>query len=456
MAPRKPEALGFAQQVGPRLYYSINASGGGLYASLGTQAVPIPWQDVQRLDFDRVDAAAFPVGIVRLEALGGAKLAWTDPALFLVDERQIAHPPVPPELNRTVVWPDGSATPLLALPGGMLLTAIVVERASLVEQADGSFARPAEPAAAPAPTAVHVAPEELLPPRSVRSKRVVQVLLLAAGLVAFSLMFSLEFAGALLAYLLIHEYGHVVAMKGCGVRVRGIFILPFLGAAAVAEDEASTRWREFLISLMGPVFGVALTLAVIVVILATGRHYPLWGRAALWYAILNLFNLLPLGILDGGRIVTSIAYSTHRAVGTLATFATAVLSAVAAVALGSWLLGLVAAFAFQEMWTGRRIERANLALLGTGCTPAGLRRALAAVWERIGRLASPGDGVREQKARRIVSLLKVYRRFFRGNVTATGMSGAQIAAAIALYGGLIVFSAALIVAAALIMPERSP
>ena len=440
-----PKSLVFRQDA----RYNVQVSDTGLIAKMDKESIEIPWEAVMRLDFDQEaffgDATA---GVVRLTDVGGRTLAWTDSALFCTPSGPYNHPQVLQDArNRGSLRPagkDGGNT--LFLPGSLAMTAAVIEKAGLVEQPDGAFARamPSE-SAAPCPTIEHPSPEEHVPKTDMRSRRLKQVVLLVAGFLAFSYMSSAVVAAGMVAFLLFHEYGHAVAMKWCGVRVDGIFILPFMGAVVVSKDEASTQWKEFLIAIMGSVFGAAMTLAAVVATLATHGAYPVLIDTAEWFAMVSLFNLLPLGILDGGRIMTSIAYSTHRVVGTIASVLAIVLCVAAALALQSWLLGIVAVFTILEMRAASRAYRQSAALLGIGCTAAGLRRGAAATWQRLGVIAAEGNATLTQKARQAVRALESFRRFFSGQFEIPGMTRSQIAAAVAIYAATVGFFLILLV-----------
>jgi Zn-dependent protease len=66
---------------------------------------------------------------------------------------------------------------------------------------------------------------------------------------------------------------------------------------------------------------------------------PMWATIAAWYALINLFNLLPIAPLDGGRVMQAFAYSYSSGLGV----ALSLLGLVAAVALGT-------AFGFSLIW----------------------------------------------------------------------------------------------------------
>ena len=128
---------------------------------------------------------------------------------------------------------------------------------------------------------------------------------LALSAALFGSGFGVLDAAALLMVLLIHELGHLAAMAACGYRNLSIFFLPLLGAAAKGHKPDAPPWQEALVLLAGPVTGLLATL-VLAMIPVQGLPPDLaeFLRAAvLMGLVLNLFNLLPIGMLDGGRLV---------------------------------------------------------------------------------------------------------------------------------------------------------
>lgn len=175
--------------------------------------------------------------------------------------------------------------------------------------------------------------------------------LIMAGLVllsfaTYSLVWSWEFAVLLIGALMFHEYGHIWAMKRCGVPTSGIYLIPFVGGAAVASDKMPSRNADVFISLMGPVFGFALAGATALVYAWTG--WTVLAAATVWMIIVNLFNLVPVYPLDGGRVLKCVAHSLPFMVG-LGFMGMSALAALWMFALtGTFLMMLVALFAFME------------------------------------------------------------------------------------------------------------
>ncbi len=174
---------------------------------------------------------------------------------------------------------------------------------------------------------------------------------------AFAVLLSWEFAAIILVMIGIHECGHVYAMWRCGVRVRGIYFIPFLGGAAVSEGLAKTRWGNAFIQINGPIYGTALAIACLVGFYLTGQDHKLLAAAAGWGALINLFNLLPIMPLDGGRLLGEISHSLHRAAGRYAVLGSLLLGALAAYFLGLGLLWIMVVVGTLEF--GRQLSAAT-------------------------------------------------------------------------------------------------
>jgi putative peptide zinc metalloprotease protein len=161
--------------------------------------------------------------------------------------------------------------------------------------------------------------------------KVFKLALAAATVAVYSVMFTVEFALALIGGLVFHEYGHLRAMKRFGIPTKGMYLIPFVGGIAVG-DRPQTQWQSVYISMMGPVFGLLLTAVFYVIFLVTGSHFC--GLVASTSALLNLFNLFPVHPLDGGQVVKALVFSRRNYVGLVTLL---VISALCLVL--SWKLG---------------------------------------------------------------------------------------------------------------------
>jgi Zn-dependent protease len=103
---------------------------------------------------------------------------------------------------------------------------------------------------------------------------------------------------------LIHEIGHAVAIRAKGLRAGFMVFIPFIGGAVTLKDQPRTAYDDAIIGLAGPVAGTIASLGCLQVYKWTAD--PLWLLIAFLGFALNLFNLLPIGMLDGGRISAAV------------------------------------------------------------------------------------------------------------------------------------------------------
>ncbi len=187
----------------------------------------------------------------------------------------------------------------------------------------------------------------------------------AVAIGAYSLIWSWQFAVALVGMVLVHECGHVFAMWRSGVPVKGIYFIPFFGGAAVGKGVAKTRAKSAYIAINGPIWGTLLAFACFAGYALTGERMLL--AAAAWGALLNLFNLLPIFPLDGGRIVASLANASPRGVP---------------IVVGSFALGIAVAY-FRELELLSLIGLIGLFELGQRLTVATYAPALAVLGREL-------------------------------------------------------------------------
>lgn len=189
------------------------------------------------------------------------------------------------------------------------------------------------------------------------------VIMLGLGVLSFviySLFFSWGFSVLLIGSLVFHEYGHIWAMQRCGMKVSGIYLIPFVGGAAVPKSKIPSQAATVFIYLAGPAFGLALAVATVAGYLCTG--WTVLAGAACWMAILNLFNLLPVFPLDGGGVLRAIAYSVHQVTGGILQ-GISFLFALLLVFFGMhWLFWIIAFFAWRECrdYLGARPKKKRL------------------------------------------------------------------------------------------------
>jgi len=109
---------------------------------------------------------------------------------------------------------------------------------------------------------------------------------------------------ALIITLYIHEYGHFIKAKELNYNPKAPRFIPFLGAY-VKTDEVKNSNHQFQISFFGPLIGGIMGLVFFYLDLFFDSEFI--HQLALYSIILNLFNLAPISILDGGRIIKSLS-----------------------------------------------------------------------------------------------------------------------------------------------------
>lgn len=125
------------------------------------------------------------------------------------------------------------------------------------------------------------------------------------SLAAYALLWGWPFAAGFIALLFVHEMGHVIALRREGIKTSAPMFIPFLGAVIAARSLGENALAEARVGLAGPILGSIGSAACIVVWHATGND--LWRALAFTGFFLNLFNLLPVVPLDGGRAMAAMA-----------------------------------------------------------------------------------------------------------------------------------------------------
>ena len=70
-----------------------------------------------------------------------------------------------------------------------------------------------------------------------------KVIFAASSFATYAFLFSWQFSAVIIITLIFHEYGHLWAMKRFGMKTKGIYLIPFVGGAAVADEAFRSRWE---------------------------------------------------------------------------------------------------------------------------------------------------------------------------------------------------------------------
>ena len=125
------------------------------------------------------------------------------------------------------------------------------------------------------------------------------------SIAAYSLIWGWAFAAGFVVLLLVHEMGHVIQLRREGIEASAPMFIPFLGAFVAAKSLGDDAGAEARVGLAGPVLGSLACLVPVVIWQATGNEF--WQALAFVGFFLNLFNLLPVLPLDGGRAMAALS-----------------------------------------------------------------------------------------------------------------------------------------------------
>jgi Zn-dependent protease len=122
---------------------------------------------------------------------------------------------------------------------------------------------------------------------------------------AYAFFYGWPFAAGMVGLIFVHELGHLAAMRALGIPAGPITFIPFLGASIEMQERPKDVRDEAVVAFGGPVLGGAAAVALSGYGVATGSQMLI--ALADFGIMINLFNLLPLGSLDGGRIGGAIS-----------------------------------------------------------------------------------------------------------------------------------------------------
>jgi Zn-dependent protease len=122
---------------------------------------------------------------------------------------------------------------------------------------------------------------------------------------AYSLLWGWSFAVGFVLLIFVHEMGHVIQLRREGLKASAPMFVPFMGAVIAAKSLGENALAEARVGLAGPVLGsVGAGVCLLIGELTNSDFF----RALAYIGFfLNLFNLLPVVPLDGGRAMAAMA-----------------------------------------------------------------------------------------------------------------------------------------------------
>lgn len=128
---------------------------------------------------------------------------------------------------------------------------------------------------------------------------------MALSLGVYWTAFGWALALGLILSLYVHEMGHVAVLQRFGVRASFPMFIPGLGAVVLLKQRLANPSEDARVGLAGPLWGLGAAVTCYLAFLGTG--WPILVAVARVGAWLNLFNLLPIWQLDGGRAFRALS-----------------------------------------------------------------------------------------------------------------------------------------------------
>lgn len=138
-----------------------------------------------------------------------------------------------------------------------------------------------------------------------KSKMAFTALSMLISVVVYALVFGWWYAVGFVLLIFFHEMGHYAAARQRGLDVGAPTFIPFVGAWIQLKDMPHDAETEAYIGIAGPITGTAA--ALLCWFFARAWHSDLMLALAYSGCMINLFNLIPVSPLDGGRITQVIS-----------------------------------------------------------------------------------------------------------------------------------------------------
>jgi stage IV sporulation protein FB len=121
---------------------------------------------------------------------------------------------------------------------------------------------------------------------------------------------NLAYIAGILVVIIIHEFGHLLAMKLFNYSQVKIFIIPLIGALTSGKKQTVSQWQLSIIILAGPLPGLLIAWALFY--LNADLENENLKMLANSFLFINLFNLLPIYPLDGGRLLETLFFKQNH------------------------------------------------------------------------------------------------------------------------------------------------
>lgn len=166
---------------------------------------------------------------------------------------------------------------------------------------------------------------------------------------------NIAYIAAVLLVLLVHEFGHFFAMKFYGYQNIKLFIIPLLGAYVSGKKQMVSQRQMNIIILSGPIPGLAF--GFILYFLNKTWHNESVKMLANVFLYLNLFNLLPIYPLDGGRFLENLFLKNNYGIRLVFTILSVLFLLSLIFITGNLLMAIIPAAMILELYNEIRNQK---------------------------------------------------------------------------------------------------
>lgn len=166
---------------------------------------------------------------------------------------------------------------------------------------------------------------------------------------------NIAYIAAVLLALLVHEFGHFFAMKLYNYQNVKLFIVPLLGAFVSGKKSTVSQKQMSVIVLAGPLPG--LIIGFVLYFLNKSMPNDSIKMLANVFIFLNLFNLLPIYPLDGGRFLENLFLKNNYGIRLVFTIISVLFLVSIIVLTGSFLMLIIPAMMVYELFNENRNQK---------------------------------------------------------------------------------------------------
>jgi len=123
---------------------------------------------------------------------------------------------------------------------------------------------------------------------------------MVASVWVYATLWGFPFALGFVLLIFVHEAGHALVMRQQNIPAGAPVFIPFVGAVIAMKGLPRDAHVEALVGIGGPALGTLGALLCLLVGWVSGHQ--IWYALAYTGLMINLFNMIPIPPLDGGRI----------------------------------------------------------------------------------------------------------------------------------------------------------